>query len=611
VFIEEDFEIFLDPDGDEFNYYEWQINPLGTVYDVIWERPPQTPGPEARGLHGFDLAPMLTGYRVKGTVWERADVDSGWTAEVALSWEGLSRIPGRFRAPPWTGDTWRIGFSRVESPRPPHWQADWTWPIHGEYNMHIGQRDGYVQFSEVMAGSGPAPFHPVPRLYAAGMRLEPAAPDGGLPTGRPVTVELQIGNAGAAAGPVEARLACRDSLVTVLDSVAAVGGVGTGESRWAEDGFAVRLSRAAEPGRNVVFQLALRDEAGRWWGDYFFAFAGGRTWRTAFQLHEGVQALLVDGDDIWGISRANVWRWGPDGAVRGFYQADDGLPRHARVLARDGRGRIWVAGERGAAFFDGQAWHELTGRQGLPPRGFERLSAGPDGAMWIACRDGLFRYGDRLEAVWTAAQGYAPGQVRDLLVARDGAAWVVGDSLVYVADGDRRQVLGARHGLPSDRLTAVAEDGAGAIWLAGVPTGRPYRDGGVGRFDGRDWTVWRRQEGLAANEVTALFADREDRIWAGYPDGSLSLYDGTAWDSWSPAVPDSGPLMGGSGGFLHDGQGRIWLVGRSGLAMYDGRGWQTWTWRNGLFGGPASAVVQGPGDRVYIGDGRSLSYYQP
>ncbi|MFH1571108.1 MAG: carbohydrate-binding family 9-like protein, partial [Gemmatimonadota bacterium] len=47
VFIEEDFEIFLDPDGDEFNYYEWQINPLGTVYDVIWERPPQTPGPEA------------------------------------------------------------------------------------------------------------------------------------------------------------------------------------------------------------------------------------------------------------------------------------------------------------------------------------------------------------------------------------------------------------------------------------------------------------------------------------------------------------------------------------------------------------------------------------
>ena len=618
VFVEEDFEIFLDPDGDEFHYYEWQINPLGTLYDVIWERPPQTPGPASRGIHSFDLTPMLSGYEVHGTVWQRDDVDSSWTAEVALSWEGLAQIPGRFRSPPHAGDTWRIGFSRVEAPKPPHWQADWTWPTHGEYNMHIGQRDGYVQFSNVALGAEPATALPVPRLHGLEVRVEPGRPGGGIEPGRLVTLVPRIGNNGAEAFGVEARLTCTDSMVTVLDSIAAVGRVPAGDSQWAYDGFVVRLSRAAQPGRNLLFQLALADGDGRWSGDYFFAFAAGRQWDTVFQLHEGVQALLVNEGTIWGISRANIWHWDGDGGVLGFYQADDGIPRHARVLARDGRGRIWAAGERGIAYFDGDVWHDLTGRQGLPQRGFDRICAGPDDDMWIAAREGLYRFTSSVESIWSAAEGYRPGRIRDLLVDGRGAAWVVGDSLVYQARADGRRVLGKQHGLPSSRLSAVAEDGAGNVWIAGVSTGRSYRDGGIGRYDGSSWKVWRRADGLLQNQVTALFADREGRVWAGHPDGALSLFDGQGWDHWpaGPAAscpecaPSCGAYVGGRDGFLHDDQGRIWIVGSAGLARFDGGRWHTWTWRNGLFGGRAHAVVQGPGGRVYIGDGRSLSSYR-
>ena len=614
VFVEEDFEIFLDPEGDEFHYYEWQINPLGTLYDVIWERPPQTPGFDSRGLHSFDLTPMLSGFEVHGTVWQRDDADSCWSAEVALSWEGLARIPGHFRSPPRDGDTWRIGFSRVEAPQPPHWQADWTWPIHGEYNMHIGQRDGYVQFSQQPLGSGPAAMQPVPHLYAAQVRLDPVGARGGIPAGQVVALRPRIANRGAAAQSVEVRVSCTDSMVTVLDSVASVGPVGEGESQWVRDGLSVRLSRAAQPGRNLVFKLAMDDGAGRWSGDYFFAFAAGRSWRTLFQLHEGVQTLLVDGNTLWGISRANIWHWDSAGDVLGFYQADDNIPRHVRHLARDGRGRIWAAGRRGIAYFDGRTWRELTGEQGLPTRDYDRICAGPRGALWLGTQAGLYRYDERAEMIWSAEEGFRPGRIRDLVVDGRGTAWVVGDSLAYRAGPGRREVLGKQHGLPSSDLTAVTRDSAGNVWLGGVPSGRSYRDGGVGRYDGSAWQVWRRADGLLHNEVSALYADRDGRLWVGYPDGGLSLYDGQAWDHWPAGsapecAPPCGPWVGGRERFLHDDEGRTWIVGTAGLARFDGQGWRSWTWRNGLFGGRPHAIGQGASGQVYVGDARSLSQY--
>jgi ligand-binding sensor domain-containing protein len=191
----------------------------------------------------------------------------------------------------------------------------------------------------------------------------------------------------------------------------------------------------------------------------------------------------------------------------------------------------------------------------------------------------------------------------------------VGDSLVYRVGLGTRQALGARDGLPSSRARAVVSDPGGRVWLGGIATGPAHRDGGVGCWDGSTWQVWRRADGLRQDGVTALFADRQGRIWAGHPDGALSLYDAASWDSW-PAVPGGegsgagpgcGPCVGGRNGFLHDDLGRVWFVGRDGLSSYDGRQWRTWTWRNGLFGGEPFAVAQGPDGRVYVGDARSLS----
>ncbi|CEN48597.1 hypothetical protein CCAN2_1920045 [Capnocytophaga canimorsus] len=39
IFHNNDFEIFLDPDNDSHNYYEFEINALNTVWDLFLTKP--------------------------------------------------------------------------------------------------------------------------------------------------------------------------------------------------------------------------------------------------------------------------------------------------------------------------------------------------------------------------------------------------------------------------------------------------------------------------------------------------------------------------------------------------------------------------------------------
>jgi hypothetical protein len=49
IFHDNDFEVFLDPDGDTHDYTELEINALGTVWDLLLERPIATAGPRSPG----------------------------------------------------------------------------------------------------------------------------------------------------------------------------------------------------------------------------------------------------------------------------------------------------------------------------------------------------------------------------------------------------------------------------------------------------------------------------------------------------------------------------------------------------------------------------------
>lgn len=170
IFNDNDFEIFIDPDGDTHNYGELEINPLGTVWDLLLVRPYRDGGP---AVTAWDIAGLKSGVETRGTLNRPGDKDEGWTAEIAMPWRILREL-ARGKRPPQRGEQWRVNFSRVA------WQADahdgryvkrldpatgkplaadnWVWSPQGVVDMHMPERWGYVQFAGAVAGSGDEAF---------------------------------------------------------------------------------------------------------------------------------------------------------------------------------------------------------------------------------------------------------------------------------------------------------------------------------------------------------------------------------------------------------------------------------------------------------------------
>jgi hypothetical protein len=166
IYHDNDFEVFIDPDGDNHEYYEFEMNALNTVWDLFLDRPYRDGG---HANTSWDIAGLRTAVRVHGTLNNPADTDTGWTVEIAMPWKALGEYAHR-PSPPAIGDRWRIDFSRVE------WQVvvdggsyrkvsgkdedNWVWSPQGVVNMHQPETWGYIQFGG--PGAKPSEFKPDP-----------------------------------------------------------------------------------------------------------------------------------------------------------------------------------------------------------------------------------------------------------------------------------------------------------------------------------------------------------------------------------------------------------------------------------------------------------------
>ncbi|MFO0983782.1 MAG: carbohydrate-binding family 9-like protein [Planctomycetota bacterium] len=152
VFHDDDFEVFLDPDGDTRAYYEIEVNALNTVFDLFLERMYRDGGP---AHHEWDLAALRTAVHVDGTLNDPADTDRGWSVEIAMPWRSFGPA-ANMPCPPRDGDTWRVNFSRVEwrydveggryCKRAGEREDNWVWSPQALVDMHLPRRWGYVTF---------------------------------------------------------------------------------------------------------------------------------------------------------------------------------------------------------------------------------------------------------------------------------------------------------------------------------------------------------------------------------------------------------------------------------------------------------------------------------
>ncbi len=163
IYHDNDFEVFIDPDGDRHNYYEFEVNAFNTVFELTLPRPYIDQG---KAELGTNLDGLQSAIQVEGTINDPRDIDTAWTVELAIPWSGLQRYSPA-PLPPSPGDQWRLNFSRVQ------WQHEivdgayrkvegmpennWVWSPQGVIDMHRPEKWGYLQFAN---GEYDAPVTP-------------------------------------------------------------------------------------------------------------------------------------------------------------------------------------------------------------------------------------------------------------------------------------------------------------------------------------------------------------------------------------------------------------------------------------------------------------------
>lgn len=160
IFYDNDFEIFIDPDGDSHHYYEFEINALNTVWDLLLIKPYRDGGPP---VNGWDISGLKTAVHIDGELNQPGAINRKWSIEVAMPWTSLRECAAETRRPA-VGEFWRINFSRVEwrveeregeyckvinpDTGRPYPEDNWVWSPMGLINMHYPELWGYVVFAE-------------------------------------------------------------------------------------------------------------------------------------------------------------------------------------------------------------------------------------------------------------------------------------------------------------------------------------------------------------------------------------------------------------------------------------------------------------------------------
>jgi hypothetical protein len=128
LWTEEVIEVFIDPVGDLESYFEVEVNPLGTVTDLVLRR-------TCSGWH------KEFGWHVAGFESRVRPAPGGWEAELSIPFAAV--VPES----PAIGQLWRVNFLRIDRALGPGSEAELSgWSPTGKRNFHRPERFGVIEF---------------------------------------------------------------------------------------------------------------------------------------------------------------------------------------------------------------------------------------------------------------------------------------------------------------------------------------------------------------------------------------------------------------------------------------------------------------------------------
>ena len=160
--------------------------------------------------------------------------------------------------------------------------------------------------------------------------------------------------------------------------------------------------------------------------------------------------------------------------------------------------------------------------------------------------------------------------------------------------------------MPRVIIRNIREDRAGNVWFATF--------GGPIRYDGKRFTNYSEDVGLARTRVFSLLEARSGALWFGSITDGASRYDGESFTKFTAAADAPSKHVSGLANndvlwIFEDRDGHVWLGTNDGLSRYDGETITNYTTQDGLTHNSIYAIAQDPTGRIWFGTQGGVSFY--
>jgi signal transduction histidine kinase/ligand-binding sensor domain-containing protein len=188
--------------------------------------------------------------------------------------------------------------------------------------------------------------------------------------------------------------------------------------------------------------------------------------------------------------------------------------------------------------------------QGLPHNSVRALAQTEDGYLWIGADDGISRFDGLRFVAYGERDGVPGGRIQVLFAATDGALWIgSGNRGLARRQHGRFTRFTTTNGLPSDTITALAEDNQKRVWIG--------TDNGLALSSNGQITEISAASPFAGRVVTALLKDRHGVMWAGIAGVGVFRFLQDRFERLEDASVE--PLLTDPHCLLEDQAGRIWV----------------------------------------------------
>jgi len=265
-----------------------------------------------------------------------------------------------------------------------------------------------------------------------------------------------------------------------------------------------------------------------------------------------VETAIEDGEGaLWISYRGGSLCRVKDGKVFNF-SAKEGFPKGSGgcYLARDSRGRVWMAKSgRIAVFHDGRFETMLPVLNTTI-----RLAGARDGGLWICSGLDLLKYSTTggLTKLGSLKTDEPRAMTTVLLEDDHGAVWVgTSTSGLFRYDGSGFELVPTSH----RDISSLLEDHEGNLWVGTA-------GGGLDRIQPRTIELQGVESGLPFETVQSLCEDTEGTAWAVTQNGLVARRVNGVWSNIATNVDWRGEL---AECVTADRDGGVWVGGRSRL----------------------------------------------